>query len=711
MPTYGPQLLAFRDFKTDPTNLDRIFQGYDARSQRHESAIASYNKYVSNIMDSPTLDPVEKQRRLDSLRDDFFSMNERYQGNLSDARDDIMDLIVQNRKDPYWQADKARTEGYQRAMEAGQKMALQGQSPLYQTATGEYITDLDQRFGSLTDEFGNYRPLTDYDIMATKQLNYEAPLREAFGSIKANMSSVLGRPVTEGEVAQMMGNYIQYGTTRSNNANIDIAMQGVIENYMTTPEWKQLQGRYGEGAYEMLQGMAGNVADQYRFSEQNVKPMFAPKETQGSKNNFMGYLDTTNYPSTETGAKKLGIPDNFIDKSGKLVEFDTKYPNLSKAIDDNTLSSFSLKSGASMGPVEAFVGSNLDAIWNNPFNILRTTMELVTGDNLKSELGKMDTSDYRSFADNIINSGMKTKPEDMSTDDWAEYKAKVKSELTTAMEDSNFNLAKFRKESNKAAESLDVYKLIDDSFADMDARTLVDNVNPLIQTGTRPIELSPMYSDVVFKNSENLLNDKEGRNLSNVGSEGTVYTRDANSGEWKVVEGDDYTDVGKEFYKPDPQFKIRYDANKGFGLFTTNGKDDLFIPMSANISRGLDNIGKFELASQEIRQPITKTVDPNGNTSWNLFKITSGLKGPVAHLRTKQGPVVMEHPNMTAQQLNNRISNMYSRGNTSNQIINELTQEGAVLADPSIYYNALVNSKGSMPIEKRGSESKSQTGL
>jgi len=306
---------------------------------------------------------------------------------------------------------------------------------------------------------------------------------------------------------------------------------------------------------------------------------------------------------------------------------------------------------------------------------------------------------------------MKTKPEDMSTDDWAEYKAKVKSELTTAMEDSNFNLAKFRKESNKAAESLDVYKLIDDSFADMDARTLVDNVNPLIQTGTRPIELSPMYSDVVFKNSENLLNDKEGRNLSNVGSEGTVYTRDANSGEWKVVEGDDYTDVGKEFYKPDPQFKIRYDANKGFGLFTTNGKDDLFIPMSANISRGLDNIGKFELASQEIRQPITKTVDPNGNTSWNLFKITSGLRGPVAHLRTKQGPVVMEHPNMTAQQLNNRISNMYSRGNTSNQIINELTQEGAVLADPSIYYNALVNSKGSMPIEKRGSESKSQTGL
>jgi len=650
MPSYGSQLLANRGrVQFQQPDLTPIYSGYDARSARHDASQAGYASHVKSIMDAPTLDPTEKQRRLDTLRNDFFSMNEKYQGNLSDARDDIVDLIVQNRKDPYWQADKARAEGYQRATQAGQKLALQGQTPLYQTTSGEYVSDLDQRFGSLTDEFGNYKPMTDYDVLATQQLNYEKPLRQAFGSIKANMSSHMGRPVTDGEIAQMMGAYIKTGTTRTNNPNIDRAMQGVVENYMTTPEWKQLQGRYGEGAYEMLQGMAGNVADQYRFTEQKESAKFAPKGKTSKKKGVTNALwDRERKPVIPVEGRMLR--SKFQDEKGNSVSFEKKYPSLNNLMKDDVVS-------------ESEFRNQIISAYGAPSEGLETKQAVIQ--RMSNKIAQVPgTSD--------------------------EEKANAVAEVMQFVEEDYNKVGNLDKEIKDYNKTVSLFKKLHPELNNMTDQQVFDIVNANIDTGDADIVHTFPNSAVTTLGGEGLFTGKE--DDPSAWRDRQVYYKEKGSNNWELVTkesgiGIDRSELHNDVRRENEETRLTFDSDKGSGYYASGENYEVFIPTTSNMNKYLKPLQQLESNERALRS----------TTERDLFKVQSGIQGNTAMIRTVDGPVVIDFGNAPQYKIKETLQKYYDSGGTSNDVLEDF-QQRAYTVDQ---YNAMLK-KYLVPVEEVG---------
>lgn len=333
MPTYGSQLLAQRN----PVNymepdLRGVYAGYDARSKRHDDTIQEYSKYVDNVVKDQTLDPVEKQRRLDELKSNVYGMYSKYNGNISDARDEVIDTIIENRKDPYWAADKARTAGYNNMQTVSSQLAAQGLSPLFQDSQGNYINDINSIYGSLTDEYGRYKPLTSYDVKATKQLDYEVPFHDMFKTIKANVSSLdPTAKLSEGTMADLIKGYFTTGKFTSTNQNINRVLKDSVDRYMMTPEWAQLKGRYGQDAYKIASDLASSVSNQYRYSqsEKGYDPIRYTAEELNNKNG--GNMPEADGLSTvQVPTHEIYNENNPFYSSDKLAYKDGKVVNPNK---------------------------------------------------------------------------------------------------------------------------------------------------------------------------------------------------------------------------------------------------------------------------------------------------------------------------------------------------------------------------------------------
>jgi hypothetical protein len=332
MPTYGPQMAAFRDWQPSSNKdfFEKMAEGTDTYAKQHQAAQSNYDNYVKGIMANDTLDPVEKQRRLDGLRDKIHGTYSKYDGNIAEASDDIMNTIVENRKDPYWTADTNRTKAYRDLMAENQKLASQGLTPLYQDARGNYINDINSVYGSLTDEYGNYKPMSAYNVMATKQMDYEKPFHEMFSTIKASMSSLApgAKIPTDGEMAQLIKGYFTTGQIASPNGTINKVLKDALDRYQLTPEYNQMKGRWGDSAArEQVSQLADAVANQYRYSQTKMdySPVnYTADELKNKKDTETEGLGQGQVPTHEIYNKSnpYFVKDKMEYKDGKLVNTD-----------------------------------------------------------------------------------------------------------------------------------------------------------------------------------------------------------------------------------------------------------------------------------------------------------------------------------------------------------------------------------------------------
>lgn len=661
MPTYAPQLQAFRNRVNylEP-NLDPIYKGLDIRQQRHDNLQSNYANYVDSVVKDETLDPVEKQKRLDGLKDTVYNMYNKYNGNLSDARDEVMNLIVENRKDPYWSLDRQRTAGYNDMKKQSASLAAQGLTPLYQDATGRYLQDPMERFKSLTDASGNYVNPAQFNVMPTKQLDYEAYFDNVLKTIKANVSDLgLGHKMSDNEMADLVKGYLTTGKIASTDANINRSLPGILENFKMSPEWKQMEGVYGsEQAGILANNMMKNAANRYRYTQQDVN--YSP--IQYSADEIKNKKTTDSGPMIDMLYKGKYKPvseqfTNLTDKQGKVLD-PNKYKNITKSIENGIISPNVMLAGDITGKTADIV----DYAKYIPF--------------IGGAAGVLSKG-LSSLSEKLVESSM-TKPQNMSDEEFKKLKTSSINELKNLWEEQGFD-------TKEAISKIQSIEGINNNIGKIskNARNLpiegkLDFSTKIYSNYKQEPYYTPSDNSQVVRGFEDFLTSGLGTDLSNY----TIkkVNEDGTTGEVLT----DYADIA-ETYKRGKGTPLQFtNKDNEFGIITTNenGEDPIFIPLNNNVqvqAKAMIDYGKL-YDNLKINPEKSKFQPYVSSKNEDLDKYTTVLP-------TENGDYTV----ISNDDVNKEIEKYYQQGYDNSDIVNIFANKYAVM-EHGKFYDYLMNS-------------------
>ena len=263
MPTYGSDILAPRlDFLDEDISL--FTKNLENVDRVHNATMRAYADTTADILKDNTLHPDERTQRLKRLEDKVFKDINSFQGNTAQASDTILNSLLNERKDPFYDIDRQYTDVYKTAQANRARLEVEGKSAFMRDASGKEINALPTMF----DEDGNLKSRQDFQFDYEGILDYRGAAEKMFDNIEANIRQSYPQLVGNKDLNKIIGQFVRTGSVESPNKNIERVLKKAYADYQQTPEYDQMKRRGIEGAHrEILQ----RAAEERKYTKDNMK--------------------------------------------------------------------------------------------------------------------------------------------------------------------------------------------------------------------------------------------------------------------------------------------------------------------------------------------------------------------------------------------------------------------------------------------------------
>lgn len=134
--------------RLQPRSLELADTILGRRQQRYDNSVAAREASLQEALTRGFVDQNARDEYISRTRNNFTNIANKYKGDLSAGRDDMMRAVTEARTDPYIQANKAQLEAYQLENQLTAKIGPEyaymkssvGDAPLYDQETGKYRT-------------------------------------------------------------------------------------------------------------------------------------------------------------------------------------------------------------------------------------------------------------------------------------------------------------------------------------------------------------------------------------------------------------------------------------------------------------------------------------------------------------------------------------------------------------------------------------------
>ena len=264
MPNFGAQL---EDARLNFYNPDRelISKNIKDTEAVHNNAMKAYSDMNAAILKDDTLHPDERAKRLKRLEDKVFKDINSFSGNTAQASDTILNSIINERKDPFYNLDKQYTNVYNAAQANRAKLEAEGKSVFMRDAYGNEIDALPTLF----DKDGNMRSQQDFQFDYEGILDYSKAAENFFDNVASDIYASNPKLVRNSdEIRRLIGDFIRTGSVETTDQNVKNILERSLKAYQQTPEYNQMRRRGIEGsAYSILE----RAAEERKYTKENKK--------------------------------------------------------------------------------------------------------------------------------------------------------------------------------------------------------------------------------------------------------------------------------------------------------------------------------------------------------------------------------------------------------------------------------------------------------
>lgn len=244
MPKFGTDYYQPRMDFFNP-NIELISKNIKDTEAVHNNAMKAYSDMNAAILKDDTLHPDERTKRLKRLEDKVFKDINSFSGNTAQASDTILNSIINERKDPFYNLDKQYTNVYNAAQANRAKLEAEGKSAFMRDAYGNEIDALPTLF----DKDGNMRSQQDFQFDYEGILDYNAAAEKLVNDIESDLYASNPKLVRNSpEVRKLIGDFIRTGSVETTDQNVKNVFNKSLKAYQQTPEYDQMRRRGIEGS-------------------------------------------------------------------------------------------------------------------------------------------------------------------------------------------------------------------------------------------------------------------------------------------------------------------------------------------------------------------------------------------------------------------------------------------------------------------------------
>ena len=396
MPKFGTDYYQPRMDFFNP-NIELISKNIKDTEAVHNNAMKAYSDMNAAILKDDTLHPDERTKRLKRLEDKVFKDINSFSGNTAQASDTILNSIINERKDPFYNLDKQYTNVYNAAQANRAKLEAEGKSAFMRDAYGNEIDALPTLF----DKDGNMRSQQDFQFDYEGILDYSKEAEEFVDDVVADIYKTDPTLVRGKDVYKLVGDFLRTGNVETTDQNLVNILNKSRKAFQQTASYDQMKRRGIEGSADAVLERA--VEERKYTKEAKVDALLndiiaKQKADSGNSDLLSTYSPlrpiTEIIADTEEGAKRV---NNIVEKVNDKVSGSWTSKGIGTLYSDDVVTFENGKVSAKKLDVK---GENIDT----PLTKARATKTL---EYLQTSLDKTETE-----LANIFNSaGLEYIPE------------------------------------------------------------------------------------------------------------------------------------------------------------------------------------------------------------------------------------------------------------------------------------------------------------
>ena len=321
MPTFGPQLNTARLGFADTSGYDALLaQNLKDTQAVHNSTMNAYSKANAEILADDTLHPDERTKRLKRLEDKVYKDINSFSGNVSQASDTILNSIINEKKDPFYNLDKQYTNVYNAAQANRAKLEAEGKSAFMRDAYGNEIDTLPTLF----DKDGKMRSQQDFQFDYEGILDYSKEAETFVNDVVADIYRTSPELVRgKGDVHKLIGDFLRTGNIETTDQNLINVLNTARDAFKQTASYDQMKRRGIEGSADAILERA--VEERKYTKEAKVDALLndiiAKQTADSGKNDLLSTYSPLRpikevIADTEEGAKRV---NNIVEKVNDKV--------------------------------------------------------------------------------------------------------------------------------------------------------------------------------------------------------------------------------------------------------------------------------------------------------------------------------------------------------------------------------------------------------
>ena len=247
MPKFGTDYYQPRMDFFNP-NIELISKNIKDTEAVHNNAMKAYSDMNAAILKDDTLHPDERTKRLKRLEDKVFKDINSFSGNTAQASDTILNSIINERKDPFYNLDKQYTNVYNAAQANRAKLEAEGKSAFMRDAYGNEIDALPTLF----DKDGNMRSQQDFQFDYEGILDYSKEAEEFVDDVVADIYKTAPTLVRGKDVYKLVGDFLRTGSVETTDQNLVNILNKSRKAFQQTASYDQMKRRGIEGSADAV---------------------------------------------------------------------------------------------------------------------------------------------------------------------------------------------------------------------------------------------------------------------------------------------------------------------------------------------------------------------------------------------------------------------------------------------------------------------------
>ena len=247
MPKFGTDYYQPRMDFFNP-NIELISKNIKDTEAVHNNTMKDYADMNASILADDTLHPDERTKRLKRLEDKVFKDINSFSGNTAQASDTILNSIINERKDPFYNLDKQYTNVYNAAQANRAKLEAEGKSAFMRDAYGNEIDALPTLF----DKDGNMRSQQDFQFDYEGILDYSKEAEEFVDDVVADIYRTAPTLVRGKDVYKLVGDFLRTGNVETTDQNLVNILNKSRKAFQQTASYDQMKRRGIEGSADAV---------------------------------------------------------------------------------------------------------------------------------------------------------------------------------------------------------------------------------------------------------------------------------------------------------------------------------------------------------------------------------------------------------------------------------------------------------------------------